>query len=94
MNGFQTELARIEIIAHLTGEQQTAIELVGPLVVGAHELGGRSLVAGADARTTVAARVVERPDLSLTIADDYDRVVTDLHGEVVARLSPPRSHGR
>ena len=79
-------LAGIEIVAHLPGEQQAAIELIGPLVVGADELRRCALFGGANARAAMAAGIVESSDLSLAVAYDDDRIVANLNREVVARL--------
>ncbi|MCY1303048.1 hypothetical protein D9M70_527370 [compost metagenome] len=81
----QAVVLHVEVVAHLgAGEQQAAVQLVGPLVVGADQLGDLALVAHAEARTAVAADVVEGVDLALGAAQDDDRVVADLHGEEVA----------
>ncbi|MNZ27448.1 hypothetical protein D3C78_446670 [compost metagenome] len=78
-------LLHVEVGAHFgAGEQQAAIQFVGPLVVGADQLGDLALFADAQARATVAADVVEGMDLALGTTDDDDRVVADLQGQVVA----------
>ena len=78
-------VGQLEAFTHLgAGEQQAAVQLVGPLVVGAHQFGDLALVADAQARTAMAADVVEGMDLTFGAADDDDRVVADLHGEEVA----------
>src|SRR5690606_14100005 len=78
-------IGQVEAFAHFgAGEQQAAVQFVGPLVVRAHQLGDLALVADAQARATVTADVVEGMDLTFGAADDDDRVVTDLYGDEVA----------
>ena len=78
-------LLHVEIGAHLgAGEQQAAVQLVGPLVVVAHQFGDLALLAGAQARTTVAADVVERMHHAVGTPDHDDWVLAHLQGQVVA----------
>ncbi len=78
-------MLHVEVGTHLgTGEQQAAVQLVGPLVVVADQFGDFAFVAGAQARTTVAAHVVERMHHALGATDHDDRVLAHLQGQVVA----------
>ncbi|MNZ62646.1 hypothetical protein D3C78_807740 [compost metagenome] len=78
-------LLHVEVGAHLgTGEQQAPVQLVGPLVVMADQLGDLALVAGAQAGTAMAADVVEGMHLAFGTAHHQDRVLADLQGDEVA----------
>ncbi|MNZ89688.1 hypothetical protein D3C78_1086230 [compost metagenome] len=78
-------LVHVEVGAHFgAGEQQATVEFVGPLVVVANQLGDLALVAGAQARATVAADVVKRMHHAFGSTNDDDRVLADLQGQVVA----------
>ena len=46
MDRLQAVLVLVEILAHLAGKQQLAVQLVGPLVIGTDKLGGGALGAG------------------------------------------------
>ena len=52
----------VEVRAHVARPQQPAVELVGPLVVGADDLRAGALGAPAEGRAAVAAAVVEGAD--------------------------------
>ncbi|ENN89027.1 hypothetical protein RHSP_02217 [Rhizobium freirei PRF 81] len=80
----QRILALVEILGHLAGKEQRAVELVGPLVVGADELGRGAAFGRADARTAMATAVVEGADNLVAAANDDDRIFADLHREIVA----------
>ena len=85
-DGLQAELGLVEAFGHLPGEQQSPVQLVGPLMVGADQLGGGALLRGADAAATMPAGIVEGLDLALLVANDHHRIVADLNGYVAARL--------
>ena len=55
----QAELGLVEILAHLAGKQQRAVEIIGPLVIGADELGRTRPCLAADARAAMAAGIVQ-----------------------------------
>ncbi len=81
---FQAVLLHVEVGAHLgAGEQQAAVQFVSPLVVMADQFGDFAFFTGAQARATVAADVVERVHHALGAANDDDRVLADLQGQVV-----------
>src|SRR3546814_13785330 len=61
----------IEGWAHVAREEQTALEVIGPLVVGTDQPRCRSPVLLADARAAVAAGVVEGADHAIGAADDH-----------------------
>ncbi|MCY1393611.1 hypothetical protein D9M71_85120 [compost metagenome] len=85
VHGLEAVLLHVEIGAHFgAGEQQAAVQFVGPLVVMADQLGHLALVAGAQTRTTVAAHVVEGMHLAFGTTDDDDRVLADLQSQEVA----------
>lgn len=85
VHGLEAVLVHVEVGAHLgAGEQQATVELVGPLMVVADQLGHLAFVADAQARTAVAADVVEGMHLTFGTAYHDDRVLADLQGDVVA----------
>ena len=69
----------------LTGANQAAVQIVGPLMIGADEPLRRALGRGADPRAAMPARIMEGADRSVAAAQDDDRIVADLDREVVAR---------
>ncbi|MNQ48150.1 hypothetical protein D3C85_620170 [compost metagenome] len=82
---FEAVLVHVEVGAHFgAGEQQAAVEFVGPLVVVADQFGNLAFFAGAQSRTTVAADVMERVHHAFGATDNDDRVFADLQGQVVA----------
>ncbi|MCY1299033.1 hypothetical protein D9M70_485470 [compost metagenome] len=85
VHGLEAVFLHVEVGAHFgAGEQQAAVEFVGPLVVWADQFGDFALVADAQARATVAADVVKGVDLTLAATEDDDRVVSHLQGQVIA----------
>ncbi|EEF24834.1 conserved hypothetical protein [Ricinus communis] len=86
MDRLQAEAALVEIVAHVAGEGELAVEIVGPLVIGTDETHRRAVLLGADARAAVTAGIVEGADDIVAAADDDDGILTDLHGEIGARL--------
>ncbi len=86
--------AEIEIAAHVAaGEQQPTVELVGPLMVGADQLGELALVLDAQARATVATDIMEGVHLAFGATHHDHRVVADLHGHEVALGGDFAGHG-
>src|SRR5262249_55315688 len=85
MNRLQGELALVEILCHLPGEKQRAVELVGPLVIGADELGRGAALGRADARAAVATAIVEGADDLIATADDNHGIIADLDSKIIAR---------
>eukprot|EP01035_Chromulina_nebulosa_P008895 gene8896-biopygen7508 len=63
---------------------EDCVELVGPLVIGADQLGGRAAILRADAVAAMAAGVVESADDLILAAHDDNRIITDLGGEVIS----------
>ncbi len=86
VNGLHAVLALVEILAHVAGRHQRAVLLIGPLVIGTDEARRGTGFLGADAVATVAAGIVEGADGAVTAADDQDRVIADLQGEILAAL--------
>ena len=86
VDGLQAVLGRVEVRVHVARPEQAAVELVGPLVVGADDLRVGSLRRAAEGRAAVAAGVVEGADRAVGAADDDDRVEADLVGDVAAGL--------
>ena len=78
---------RVEIVAHAAGARETAVELVGPLMIGTHEAALDVALGGvADLVAAMPARVVMRANPAFRIPRHDDREVAELHGEVVARI--------
>ncbi len=74
-----------KVLAHLgAGEQQASVQLVGPLMVGAHQLGQLALFGGAQARSAMAAGVVEGVNGVAIAAHDDHRIMADVEGDEVA----------
>ncbi|MNT54976.1 hypothetical protein D3C72_1921780 [compost metagenome] len=86
MNGLQAVLAAVELLAHVLGEHQVAVQVVGPAVIRADDVADRALVRVAEPRAAMAADVVEGADLHVVVAYDQDRVVAELDRYVITRL--------
>ncbi|MGZ2482375.1 hypothetical protein ACVITL_000898 [Rhizobium pisi] len=86
MDGLQVEAALVEIVAHMAGECELAVEIIGPLMIGADETHGGAMLLGADARAAMATAIVESADDIVAAADDNHRISADLNGEIGARL--------
>ena len=80
----QPVVALVEAVSHLAGEEQGAVEVVGPLVIGTDEPRRGALVGRADAAAAMAAGIVEGADAAFAVANDHHRVGADLHGEEAA----------
>src|SRR5271170_2828241 len=81
----ETELRLVDSAVLMPGADQTAVEIVDPLMIGADEPLRRALGRGADARAAVPAGIVEGADRPVAAAQDDDRVVADLDREIVSR---------
>ena len=81
---FQAQATGVEVVAHVLGMDQFAGQVVGPLVVGTDDVAHNALRFGAQARAPVAADVVEGLDVHVVVAHDQDRVLAEVHGDVVA----------
>jgi hypothetical protein len=77
----QAELGLVEAISHLPGEEQPAVQVVAPLMIGAHKPHGGAFVGGAHPASAMAAGVVEGADPTLKIAHHHHRIVADLQCE-------------
>jgi hypothetical protein len=82
----QAVRVRVEAFSHEPRVGQAAVELVGPLVVGADQGPGASAGLGGDARAPVAAHVEVGPDAALLVAEDYQLLPADGEQEKVAGL--------
>jgi hypothetical protein len=70
----------------VAGEGELAVEIVGPLVIGADEADRRAVILGADARAAMATAVVEGADDIVAATHDDDGILADLDGEIGAGL--------
>ena len=86
VDGLEAVAAPVERRRHVVGVDEAAVELVGPLVVGADELADRALGLVDEAGAAVAADVVEGADLPVVVAHDDHGVGAELQRHVVARL--------
>ncbi|MNP39119.1 hypothetical protein D3C76_1326780 [compost metagenome] len=67
----QAMAVRVEVGRHVPGEDQVAGQVVGPLMVGAHQAACRTLFAGAEQGSPVPAGVEVRPYHAFGLTDDY-----------------------
>ena len=87
MRDAEAELDRVDVVGHRPPPDVAAREVVGPLVVRAHQPAtGPTVGLLADDRAAVPANVVQRPQLTVAAPDDDEREVPYLQGQVVARL--------
>ena len=84
VHGLEAEPAMVDLAAHVAREDEAAVELVGPLVVGADDLGGGSSRTAAELLAAMAADVVEGACALVAAAHDEKRIGPDLDGEVIA----------
>ena len=82
----QGKARRVEILTHLARVKEGAVKVIGPLVIGAHELGRRPAMLLAHPAAAMAAGIVQRIDLAVIAAHDDHRIGADLHGHVIARM--------
>ena len=87
MNRFEAEGFGVETRTHVASEQQPAVEIVAPIVIGADKADGRAFGGRADARTAMPAGIVKRPHLAIARAHHNDRIVADLQGEIGRRAA-------
>ena len=85
MDGLEPKLRFVEPAVHLAGADQASVQIVGPLMIGADEPLRCALFCGANSRAAMPARIVERVDRPVTPPQDDDRIVANLHREIVAR---------
>lgn len=83
----QTVVIAVELCPHVGGEQQFAVQIECPAVIGADQLRALAFGGGADAGAAVAAGVVEGADSAAVVAHDNDRIVANLQGDVFAGVA-------
>ena len=76
----------LEIVGHPPCRKQRPVEVVGPAMIGADQLGDRSRSRRAQHRSTVATTVVEGADLPRLVADDDHRPLADHQRDIARRL--------
>src|ERR1700753_4187838 len=55
-------------------------------MVGAHQPSDRATLGGTDSRAPMPAGVMKRIEAAVAVAHHYDRILADLHGQVVSRI--------
>jgi hypothetical protein len=73
--------------------EQSPVDVVGPVVVGAHQVADAAAGVVEDPRPAVPADVVEGAHLLVVVPDDDHRRRADLHGDVVTGLGHLRLGG-
>ncbi len=86
----QTAAARVEAFAHVIGEQQAAIERVGPGVIAADEIADLARARPARAARRDGGRHCGRRAPAVIVAQDQDRRLADAERQHVARLGDIR----
>ncbi len=83
---FQGGLGAPKRFRHLAGNQQVAVQIVGPGMIGTDEPGslGLSRAPGAEARTAVPANIQQAAYLACRGSNDDDRLGTELDHQVIA----------
>ncbi|MNS59545.1 hypothetical protein D3C72_925050 [compost metagenome] len=79
-------LRLVEVLPHVPGEKQSAIQLEGPFVVRAYQLGDLAACFRAHLGAAMTTSVVECTNLFICATDDRDRVIADLQRQVLTRL--------
>src|SRR5438132_7734895 len=69
---------------HPPGMDQLAGEIIGPLMIGAGEIGALAALLLADLEAAVAAGVEEGPQRASAVAQHDDRAAADGHGKELA----------
>ena len=86
----QPVAGEVEAVTHVVGEQQRAVEAVGPGVIAADEIADLAPAVGHELGAAVAADVVKGADLAIVVAQDQQLGVADAEGEDVAGLGHVR----
>ncbi|MNR10141.1 hypothetical protein D3C85_1263760 [compost metagenome] len=86
MSRLEAIVGNVEIRPHVTGEEQFAVQVENPFVVGADQLGDFSAVFAANLGAPVPAGIVERPHLAVAATHHRNRVVANLQCQVLAGL--------
>src|SRR5208283_1878589 len=85
--GLESSRRALERLGHLLGDEEPAVQIVAPRMVGAGEAtrGGSSRARRADARSAVTADVQQRFDLPLLGANDDHRLRSEVDHQEIAR---------
>ncbi len=84
--------AGVEVLAHVRGMLQLAVEVVGPLVIGADQHAYGGLARLPEPRAPVPADVAKGPDVLVVVAHQDDGGLADVEGGDIARLGDVRGH--
>jgi hypothetical protein len=76
----------VKPLPHLPREGERAVEIVGPLMIGADQLRRDAALGAAHPAAAMTASVVEGADDAVAVAQHDDRIGADLHREVTAGL--------
>jgi hypothetical protein len=90
MNHPETELATVEVIAHVFGMDEVSTQIVCPLMVWANDIPDAALVTVAKARSTMTANVVKSTNRHVVVASDNDRRPPQRYREIIAGLGNVR----
>ena len=82
----EAEAAALEVVTHVLVVHQFAAQVVGPLVIGAHQVGDHAAPLRPQPRASMSADVVKRAHRHVIITYDDDRVAADVDREQVAGL--------
>ena len=84
VDGLEPELGLINRCIHVTRADQSSGEIVSPLMVGTYEALRCAPWGRAYARTAMPAGIVERAYRSVGAAQNDDRIISNLHSEIIA----------
>ena len=85
-NGLQAMRAFVEIIFHAACGKKGTVQIIGPTMIRAYQLGCGAMAGLANHRAAVAAAIVKSADRAFFIARDDDRPFAHHHGNVTARF--------
>ena len=86
VHAVQPVLRAVESGPHVARREQPAVEMIGPLMIRAHQSGDGTPPGGADSRSAMPARIVECIEAARAVAHDHHGVHADLHGQVVSGI--------
>ncbi len=84
MDRLEPKLGLVDRCVHVARADQSSGEIVGPLMIGTNEALHRALTRGAYARTAMPAGIVQGAYRPVGTAQNNDRIVADLQGEIIA----------
>ena len=85
-DGLEAEAGGVELLAHVVGVEQPAVQSVGPGVVAANQVADLTLAIRRQLRAAVTADVVEGAHHTVIVAQDQHGRLADVQGHHVAGL--------